>query len=162
MNCNEARGLMLEAHPSELEGSGNGILAQHIRGCGRCRYLARTVLAEEAAVGEELASYVAIPDLDELLDRAVEPESSEPEPSDLEKQERLWRRARFRKAGFGLVPLAAAATIAGLLLVENPRMPGDPYTPSEPAPGLAVEVPEGQNIAVLATNNPNITVLWFF
>jgi hypothetical protein len=162
MNCAEAGGLILEARPSELEGSGDGILAQHIRDCEKCRGLARTVLEQEAAMGEELAAYVAIPDLDELLDRASEPEPSELERSGLEVRERMRRKARLRKAGFGLIPMAAAAVLAGLLLLEGPRLPGDPYSPPEPAGGLGVEVPEGQNVAVLATNNPNITVLWVF
>jgi hypothetical protein len=60
------------------------------------------------------------------------------------------------------VPLAAAATIAGLFWAGQPRIPGPLYNPSPSTEGLNAEVPEGQNLVVLKTNNPDITVLWLF
>jgi hypothetical protein len=58
--------------------------------------------------------------------------------------------------------MAAAAALAALFLGTEPQLPGEPYRPPPETPGLGLEVPEGQNVAVLATNDPDITVLWFF
>jgi predicted anti-sigma-YlaC factor YlaD len=151
MTCAEALQAMLEAEPSELEGKGESHLVGHLRDCPRCREMARTVLIQEEALGQGLAEAVALPDLDALLDQALGPKANP------------WvLRFRPRRTGLTLFPLAAAATLAALFLGGDPRLPGDPYAPAEPAPGLGLDVPEGRDVAVLATNDPKITVLWFF
>jgi hypothetical protein len=85
-----------------------------------------------------------------------------------------------------LVPLAAAAVGVGLFLgvdsdvgrdadpgvlgtLEAPSgsAPGPPlalrtFDAGSPAPRLALQIPEGRNAAILATDDPDITVLWFF
>jgi hypothetical protein len=153
MTCAEARDLILEADPSELEGSGESLLADHIRECGRCRAVAGTILGAERSLAAGLADAVEPPDLDELLKKASRPES--PKGSILP--------LRKRRVGLAVLPVvAAAAMVALLFLGEQPRLPGDPYTPPERSSGLGLEIPEGRNAAVLTTNNPNITVLWFF
>jgi hypothetical protein len=61
-----------------------------------------------------------------------------------------------------LIPLAAAASLAILLTGREPPLPGHPYTPQPTAPGLDVQAPNGADVAVLETNDPEITVLWLF
>jgi len=151
MTCAEAYPAILEADPSVLEGLGESSLARHIRECPHCQEISRAVLSGESALAEGLVAAVAPPDLDALLDEALGPAT---EPKSL--RFRTWRY------GLSLVPVAAAAAMVALFLGGEPQLPGDPYLPPEPTPGLGLEVPEGQNVAVLATNDPEITVLWFF
>lgn len=151
MTCAEALQAILEADPSELEGKGESRLVGHLRECPRCGEKARTVLIQEEALGQGLAEAVPLPNLDALLDQALAPGG------------KPWTlRFRPRRTGLTLLPLAAAATLAALFLGRDPRLPGDPYAPVDPAPGLGLEVPDGRDVAVLATNDPTITVLWFF
>jgi hypothetical protein len=152
MTCAEAARLILEADPQELEGTGDGSLAAHIRGCPQCGAMAQTVLKEEESMAAEMAAAVPMPDIDRLLQEAEASGGGETIPF----------RRKARRLGLSMIPVAAAAAIVSLLLLPEPQIPGDPYSPPEALPGLGLEVPEGQNVAVLATNNPNITVLWFF
>ncbi len=162
MTCSDALQAILEADPAELEGPGSGSLAAHLRGCRRCRSMARAILADEALLAQGLVTSVPLLDLDRLLDEALgaAPVSEivmvESTPS--EKP----RSFSWRRAAATLLPLAAAATLAALFLGRSPQLPGDPYQPAPEVPGLGLEVPEGRNVAVLATNNPDITILWFF
>ena len=151
MTCAEALQSILEADPLDLEEQGDSTLAVHLRECHRCREAARAVLFEESALAEGLTAAVAPPDLDALLDQAL--------GSDAKARVLRFRPRRF---GLTLLPMAAAAAMAALFLGSEPQLPGDPYIPPELAPGLGLEVPEGQDVAVLATNNPEITVVWFF
>jgi len=98
-----------------------------------------------------MVASVPLPGLDALIDQAL---SRSPKRRTL--------RLRPKPLGLNLLPLAAVAAIVGLFLGTDPQLPGDPYNPSTEAPGLGLEVPQGQNVAVLATHDPNITVLWFF
>ena len=62
-----------------------------------------------------------------------------------------------------LVLLAAAASIAGLLMLrewERP-LPGTPSVPSVQAP-VEWALEGDRDVAVLPTDHPDITVLWFF
>lgn len=154
MTCDEAGGMILEGDAHELEGAGEGPLAAHIRDCPRCRGMARAVLDGENALAKEMARLVPMPDLNRLLQEA--------KASEEEKGEVTPLRKRGRRLGMSLFPIAAAAAAAGLLFLTEPQTPFDPYFPPESTLGLGLEVPEGQTVAVLATNNPSITVLWFF
>ena len=151
MTCAEAYPAILEADPSDLEGLGESDLARHIRECPRCQEMASAVLSGERALAQGLVSAVAPPDLDALLDEALGPAAET-------------KSLRFRpwRYGLTLLPVAAAAAMVALFLGSEPQLPGDPYFPPELTPGLGLAVPEGQNVAILATNDPDITVLWLF
>jgi len=158
MKCSEAMHEVLEADLNTLAGHGQGRLAQHLQLCSRCRSIADFVLQEEDRLGAQMADAVASPDLDQLLDEALGTdvtvtEVSLPPPT---------KSIRLRRVGFSLVPLAAAATLVTLFLGGEPSLPGDSYLPPQRTAGLGLEVPEGQNAVVLTTDNPEITVLWFF
>jgi predicted anti-sigma-YlaC factor YlaD len=152
MKCVDAVELILEADPQDLAGKGDSILARHVRSCPKCRALALVVLEEERALAVQMVEAVPAPDLDAILALGL---ASENRPSS--------RHARkFRSAGYALIPLAAAAALVGLLLQSEPTLPGPAYSSPEPTVALGLEIPEGRNAAVLRTDNPDITVLWFF
>lgn len=152
MNCSDAREALLEADIDQLEGRCEGALAEHLGGCPGCRGVARMILEGERGLGEAMLDLVPAPDLDDLLRRAGKTPSVGRKGI---RQEVRWLVPR-------LVPLAAAAALVALFLGREPVLPGDPVVHLAQAPGLGLEVPEGQDVAVLATNNPDITVLWFF
>ena len=150
--CAEVRELLLEADLPQLCGETEDFLVDHLEGCSRCGEMARTILEGERKLGEVMEELVPAPDLEALLERATRDGAS--------TSGKL--RRRLRTAAPKLVPLAAAAALVALFLGREPALPGDPVSLSQPAPGLGLEVPEGRDVAVLATNNPDITVLWFF
>lgn len=152
LSCSQAREALLEADLAQLEGRSGDALAGHLGGCEKCSAMARMILDGERGLGEVIEALVPASDLDELLERARE---EGPGIRSAIRRKLTW-------SARGVVPLAAAAALAALFLGREPVLPGDPVVPLATAPGLGLEVPEGQNVAVLATNNPDITVLWFF
>lgn len=145
MNCRTARSLLLTAEPADLEGRGDTDLSQHLRSCTHCQGLASEILQ---AMGE--------------LRHALEVEAAGVHAA--RQAILIAQRRRTRGRLFGrLVPLAAAAGLAGLLLVRR----GPQIVPGAvPAPAalhdVSVTAPPGRNLAVLHTDDPNIVVIWFF
>ena len=142
---------LLEAEPEELSGAGTTPLARHVRGCERCALSARRILAANAGLEAALNAAAApvVLDLDALIAEArVAGVSGEPA-----LPRHAWRK---------WATLAAAATVVGLLLfpTRDPSLPGVPLEAS--AAPAALEIPAGRDVAVIATDNPDITVLWFF
>jgi hypothetical protein len=153
MTCAEAFDEILEADVEVLRGMGEMPLALHLRECPRCAARARAVLAGAGALGQEMAERVPGPDLDALLDQALDPGRNRTRALPIPR----------RALGLTLIPLAAAAALVSLFLRTEPSLPGDSQPPSPAvSTGLDVGVPEGRNVAVLATNDPDITVLWLF
>lgn len=160
MTCPEALRAILEADPSELDGRGEGPLPLHLRECPRCLAMARAILNEQDGLAAGMVAAVPSPNVDMLLDQGlgdVPDQGLGDEPA-----QGMRSGPRSRRISFALLPLAAAAAVAALFLGHRPSLPGDPYIPNQGAPGLGLETEEGQNVAVLATDNPDITVLWFF
>ena len=142
---------LLEAEPEELSGAGTTPLARHVRGCERCAVSARMILGANAGLEAALNAATArvVPDLDALIAEArVAGVSGEP--------------ARPRHAWRMWATLAAAATVVGLLLLPalDPSLPGVPLEAT--AAPAAHEIPAGRDVAIIATDNPDITILWFF
>jgi predicted anti-sigma-YlaC factor YlaD len=145
MDCAGVRPLLLEAEPEDLAGVGSSHVAAHVRTCGACGAVAARILDETARLDGFLARAPAAPDVDALVTRAQRREKKViPFPT--------WKRWSA---------VAAAAAVAGLLFLRRdvPLQAFDRHTFDE-AP--LVEAAPDQNVAVLATANPDITVLWFF
>jgi hypothetical protein len=157
MTCAEAIEALLEAEPTALEGIGGEPLARHIRECPSCAERARTILQGEAALVQALGTQVRALDLDQILERAGA--AGPGQPTRLPAPWRSWSISRHRRT---LLPLAAAAGMTALFLTREPSLPGPVYSPPPASQGLDVQVPEGRSVAVLETNNPEITVLWLF
>lgn len=144
-DCAHVRDLMLEAEPASLLGSGDDPVAAHVRTCPACAALARIVLEETAALDRFLANAGPV-DAEALVEAAWDAPP---------RAKRITPRRHW-------LGWAAAAAVAGLLFVRGDRPL--PFTPSvaPQGPPPLVEPAPGQNVAVLATDNPDITVLWFY
>jgi hypothetical protein len=157
MKCSDARDAILDADRAVLGGLGQSALAAHIRTCPACRRRARAIVEEEAALFGALRRAAPRLDPEAVLERAAgRGETHSP---------RRWRRSSQgpgSRKGLALFSLAAAAVLALLFLGRTPRLPGPTYYPAPPPTGLEVQAPPGENVAVLATNDPTITVLWLF
>jgi anti-sigma factor RsiW len=132
----------------------------HLGACPECAEQVRAVLAlNEALAGGLAAATPALP-----LDEALESARAEAGRRRSAKRRRhVWR---------ALVPLAAAATIVGLLAVRSGGLiPGEAPDERSAVPVVAassaavdvdVTVPEGTNVAVFRTANPDIVVFWVY
>jgi len=176
---------ILEAEPSELQATADTELALHLIGCETCRHAADRVLAANAALDRVLSAAPG-PDAKGLIARARvglvdgggavhggdgagtgdgadeggpagdESGGAPSKTAELPERPGPWRRP--------WVPIVAAASGAALLVPtqgERP-LPGTPISPRPVAPPALVEAQAGQSVAVMQTDDPDITVLWFF
>ena len=145
MNCAAAREMMLEADLSELDGTIESELIQHVRACAHCSVAVQRILAAERELRHALSNAAPRLAADQAIQRAA-------------------RRVPPYRRAWPAIALAAAATLAALLL-SRPESIG-PMAQPTPRPmgasGLAVETPPGRSVAVFHTDNPNILVIWFY
>ena len=151
MNCELALERMLDADPEELEGRGDVELVVHIQGCGRCQAVAAELLAGHEMLDAQIRSVDVGRGVERVLPAA---------------QRAAIQRVRRRRLIRFALPAAAAAVLA--LLVTRDPVPSVPLV--DPQAQLAGQPPEQQtvrlapntNAVVLKTNNPKITVVWFY
>ncbi len=157
MDCSTTREWILEVDPEELEQDATGEHADHLAECPECRARANEILGAEVALRDTLDSVEPALGVEAALVRAREAAAA---------RKATFRRRRWQVA----VPLAAAA-LGGILLMNRPTpAPGPAFDPATMRAarelGLVGARPvvnaEGhQRVAVLPTQNPNITVIWF-
>ena len=154
--CGRPVEALLRAELDELKGTGSTELAGHIRACERCGALARSILA-----GYET--------LNDTLEPAVElnaPRIVALGRSRAEAGVRRTSRWRFAMPPTWAAATAAAASIAAVLalVLPEPRGPGlEPVwqPPATVASAPVVSAPH-HNVAVIQTDDPDITVFWFY
>lgn len=153
MNCQAALDRILEADPALLRGgpSADDALAEHLRGCSRCRAVADALTRELATLDAGLGDLASSRAGDEEVRRR-------PAPA-LPPQAWRW------------IPLAAAAALAAVLLLGRyggppDRAPAAADLAAEPGRGpeatVAVALPDDRGAAVMSTANPKITVVWLY
>lgn len=151
MNCELALERMLEADPEELEGCGDSVLGVHIRSCGRCQAVAAELLAGHKMLAARMLSVE--------LDRGVEAVLPAVRRAATRRIRRRWL-TRFA------LPAAIAAALV-LLAIRDPA----PSTPlvdplaqlaDQPSAQPTVRLAPNTNALVLETNNPKITIVWFY
>jgi hypothetical protein len=131
------------ADPDELRGTAATLLAQHVRACAECRERAATILAESAALADAITAVTA----------AHQPM-------------RVQKSRRRRWLAGALLPLAAAAALL-VFVMQDRSASDDPLPPILMPVQKVAEVPvvnaqPGRNVAVMRTNNPKITVVWYY
>ena len=163
MTCAATREWILEVDPEELEQEASREAseehADHLAECPECRALADKVLGAESALRDQLDSVALTLDVVVALERARKAQQAT-------AHQAVRRRRRWQVA----VPLAAAALV-GIILVGRPSpvsVPAfDPATVRAAralglvGPRPVVKAESDQRVAVLPTENPNITVIWF-
>jgi hypothetical protein len=159
--CAGVRELMLEAEPAELRGAGDSPVALHVRACGDCRALATRMLDAQHDLAVALSALTQPRPDREPMSLGSAP----PGRSFGSQHPRIARPSRpFRRAAIALAPLAAAA-----LLVLHQQRNGDDLPPLQPLPDAVamatdrplVNVASGDDVAIMSTTNPNITVVWY-
>ena len=151
MNCELALERMLDADPKELEGRGDVELAAHIETCSRCQ----AVAAELVAGHDMLAAGILSVDGTQGVE-AVMPAV----------RRAAVQRVRQRRLIRFVLPMAAAAALA--VMAIRYRVPAMPI--GSPPAQLADQIPArttvrlapNTNAVVLETDNPKITVVWFY
>ncbi len=150
MNCELAFEGMLEADPEELAGQGDSELAAHIKQCSRCGAVAAEILAGQELLANGLRRLRVDGTVEELL----------PEVRRVAATPR--RRLLTRVA----LPLAAAATLALLIVGDRPTVPRPEaavqIAQAMPRPEQSVRLAPNTNAVVFKTSNPKITVVWFY
>jgi anti-sigma factor RsiW len=151
MTCAQALDRMLEADPAELHADAPGDLAAHLRGCDACRSAAGRIVEAQAELASGLAALAAAGVREEAR---VRPVGSAPSAV---------RRWALRAA----LPLAAAASL--LLVLRRPSSPPDSARVAAAAiqrdmmhEEALVEPGPGQGVAVMATRDPAVTVVWLY
>jgi hypothetical protein len=136
MTCPEARKAMLVADPAELRGETETPLAVHIAGCAECRRAATMFAAGTAQLAVASANRASV----------------------------QRRRVSRRTIGLALVPAAAAAILAVVLVTRSSRrgaaMPRAAVSSLPAARTVSLEVARGQQATVLKTADPKVTVIW--
>lgn len=181
MTCETALERILEADPEELSGETSSPLGEHLWTCARCRALADEVLEGQAALAAVLEAMRPRTDVEELPGMIPDSAGGEVELA------RSARPRSRRRWAWGMLPVAAAAVVAGLLLSDGGR-DGSPavVTPAESAPPGAfgrqsvasvgpgrravpspaisrpprVGVSRPHGVTIIQTSNPKISVVW--
>lgn len=150
--CAHVRELMLEADPAELRGSGSPVVAAHVRECGQCRLLAERMLS-------------AHQQLDDALSTLTGQHAAAPALTMRSRRDRT-RSLLSARAARVFAPLAAAAVL--VLMLYQQRTPDDlpSLEPMADVVALAdgapvVNVTSGDDVAIMSTTNPSITVIWY-
>ena len=150
MNCADAREQLLEADPAELRGEGETELSLHVRECAACGAVAARLVAATLELNRTLeAVQPGVP-----VDAALR-----------ELRGRLRRERRRHRRLAGTIAVAAAATLAGLVLLRNgqPVVETDRQPSVVASPGLEVEAPPGNTVAVFeVADRPDIVIVWLF
>jgi len=151
--CRRPLDYLLEVDLDVLSGEAEDDLARHVRECPRCAAEARRVVQTMSRLDQALAAVPQPLDVDAVLARARSSNGAHSESKVIPM--RRWRP---------LAAVALAASIVGLIVLGNrdQALPGAPFNPQFAAQYPTIEAPADQNVAVIQTDNPDITVLWFF
>jgi predicted anti-sigma-YlaC factor YlaD len=139
MTCNTMREQILEADLAELRGETDTPLAQHLRKCHACRGVAEKIVLAEADLGVAL----------DAMSTGV--------------RTRRTTAPRRRLGHWAvLVPLAAAAGLAAIMLGRGADVPTEPALTALQVGALPVVEPaDDQTVAIFTTDDPDIVVVWF-
>jgi len=136
---------LLAAEPAELRGTGETEVARRVREDEAVRKLATSILHQTQALNRALGSSHAL----------ARPQAAPPVSA---------LRERRRRAGRAQSFAAAALTAAALLtlLLAQPASP--PVSPGAPQRSLTarLDVKADRPFAVIATDNPDIAIVWLF
>lgn len=160
MNCEAARARILEADVQELAQPTDAAWREHLERCPACRAAAERVLEETRALDHALARMGPRMTPEEavaLARRGVVASGAR----------RSLRVGPWIRRAWPALPLAAAAALAGLLLLRPAEPRGDraglqPPPAADETMALTVHARDDARMVVFETDDPSITVVWFF
>ena len=158
MTCRRPLAALLRADVAELRGTANTDLGRHIRDCPRYRAVAEKVLAANDALDGVFDQPPAV-DAGALLAKA-QSTTADSMPHAVQRPRKRWRTLPVRWAAAGAGLAAAAGLTFAFVGSGQDAMPGTLWTPQVAQPPL-VESP-AMAATVIQTDNPDITILWFF
>ena len=146
---------LLRADVDELKGSGSSELAGHIRGCEHCGTVARSILSGYEALDDTLEAAVRVQEPSIVaLGRARAADA------------RPRTRWRLPTPPAWAAATAAAASIAAVMALLLPAPPKPQLEQVWQPPAITASAPvvsaPHHNIAVIQTDDPDITVFWFY
>ncbi|MDE0661703.1 MAG: hypothetical protein OXI79_18870 [Gammaproteobacteria bacterium] len=154
---------LLTAALDELAGTADTELSRHVRDCPHCAAAARKILAANDALDASLREGFVLHRAS-LLARAP---SKEPTPG---ASRRRWRApwpANRPALGWvaAAVGLVAVATVIVVVTprqepLPSPRLAAEPPATEQASQPLTVDAP-GYDVAVIPTENPDVTIIWF-
>lgn len=178
LTCGQAWTRMMEADVDMLRGAGDGALAAHVRSCDRCGAMGRALVAGLDEIDGALAAWgdAGDPDVEATAALAAARDLSveQVEAGSGASESIAGGRARARRGEAGgrgrgwrrlaWPPVAAAAVIATLVLVDRDRIDWQDVgeTREAPSPRVAVHPPTDRNAAIMETANPSITIVWLY
>jgi anti-sigma factor RsiW len=148
MTCASARHLMLEADLAQLTPQADTELGAHLGSCAACRRAAEEIREQQGGLAAWLAAAAPAGDDASAIARAGATAR---------------RRTRARRIGTA-VTLAAAAGLAGLLVLPAKRDATGPLPAGRPAlaaRGFSVVASPGHEVMVLQPADSNIVVVWY-
>lgn len=169
LTCGQAWTRMMEADIDALRGAGDGALAAHVRSCDRCGAMGRALLAGLDEIDGALAAWgdAGDPDVEATAALAASrglavEQIAGGRPARARRGEAGGRGRGWRRLAW--TPVAAAAVIATLVLVDRDRIDWQDagVTREAPSPRVAVHPPTDRSAAIMETANPNITIVWLY
>lgn len=163
--CAGVRDLMLEADPAELRGTGSSQVAAHVCECIPCRRLADGMLTAQLELATSLDALTAqranaVGSKADLSLSQIRGASPAPATG---RVTRVPGSMSYRRAA-GVLLAAAAA----LVLILYPRSGAELARPEPRTERIAmaadrpvVSVTSGDEVVIMNTTNPNITVVWY-
>ncbi|MCY3812910.1 MAG: hypothetical protein OXH15_14030 [Gammaproteobacteria bacterium] len=147
---------LLRADVDELDGSGTTELAGHVRACERCGGLARSILTGYEALDDTLEAAVSV--------RTQSIVALGGARADAGVRHRL--RWRLPTPPVWAAATATTASIAAALALMLPTPQGPRLGPVWQPPASMTSAPvvsaPRHNVAVIQTDDPDITVFWFY
>ena len=147
---------LLRADVDELDGSGSTELAGHIRACERCGALARSIVSGYEALDDTLEAAVRVQGRSIVaLGRA----RADPGGRDRSR----WRLPMPPAWATGTAAAASIAAALALVLPDPQGLRPEPvWQPPDTAANVPVVSAPHHNVAVIQTDDPDITVFWFY
>ena len=160
--CRKSVAALLEADVDELLGYADTELSRHLSGCARCAAAAQRILDANRALDHALDSAPAL-DVETVLARARLAAAAGAAGRSARRPDARHATGSPGRRWHAWAGLVAAASVAALVLLSDrePSLPGTP-TSSLATARATVEAPADRNVIVIQTDNPDITVLWFF
>lgn len=166
IDCERAESLILEAELDELRGAGDGALTRHLGACESCRLKAGRIVAAEDRLSRALDERASAVGVEEMLARVRSEVTGGRAHSAPRKPVGASGRWRLPAS------LAAAAMVAALVLWATRSGPdGGSFDPPVAGPMTeplgtdgrgALRVEADRRFALMKTDDPTISVVWFY